>query len=260
MENTAKKNLAAGFKLFRMPDLDTGKRWLLFLFILVELALIGVALWPACWLMLSYAPRADTPLYWTVLIIGAILLFNYTYLITLLVLRIAIPKPKEGFYPRQPDGRPPRVAFLFMLNILLVKARYQTPWAGLFSSVLTNIFPLHYLFRRFFGPHTRSLTIGDTYRCFDPHMVEAGNNVQFGYGCTIIAHIFDNRGLLIRKVKFGDNVSVGGETTIMPGVEMGDHSILASRSLVPPDTIIKPYEYWAGVPAKKIKDVKPIEN
>jgi carbonic anhydrase/acetyltransferase-like protein (isoleucine patch superfamily) len=41
----------------------------------------------------------------------------------------------------------------------------------------------------------------------------------------------------------------------MPGVKMGDHSILASRSLVPPDTVIKSYEYWAGVPARKIKDV-----
>lgn len=244
-------------KWSRMPDIDTGKRWLLFLFLVLELFLLGVALWPACWLILSFGPEASTPIHWTILILGSILAFNYAYLLVLLALRIVIPKPKEGFYPRRPDGRPPPGALLFMLNILLVKARYQTPWSGLISSVIANIFPLHYLFRHFFGPHTRSVTIGDTYRCFDPHMVEAGRNVQFGYGCTIIGHIFDNRGLLIRKVKIGDHVSVGGETTIMPGVQMGDHSILASRSLVPPNTVIKPYEYWAGVPARKVKDISP---
>lgn len=251
------KNRSAGSKWIRMPDMDTGKRWLLFLFLLMELILIGIAIWPAAWLLLSYAHSADTAFHWILLTIGAILLFNYAYLIALLALRLLIPKPKEGFYPLQADGRPPSVAFLFMLNVFLVKARYDAPWAGIFSSALTNIFPLHYFYRRYFGPHTRSLTLGDFYRCFDPHMVEAGKNVQFGYGCTLIAHIFDNRGLLIRKLKFGDHVIIGGETTIMPGVEMGHHSILASRSLVPPGTIIKPYEYWAGVPAKKIKDIDP---
>ena len=247
-------------KWFHMPELDGGKRWLLFLFFLMELGLLGISLWPAIWFILAYGPKAHTAIHWTFIIIGAILIFNYAYLLALLVFRIIIPKSKEGFYPRKPDGRPPSEAFLFMLNILLVKARYQTPWAGFISSVIANIFPLHRPFRRFFGPHTRSVTIGDTYRCFDPHMVVAGKNVQFGYGCTIIAHIFDNRGLLIRKVKIGDNAIVGGEATIMPGVIMGNNSILASRSLLPPDTIIKPYEYWAGVPAKKIKDMTPMSK
>jgi acetyltransferase-like isoleucine patch superfamily enzyme len=147
-----------------------------------------------------------------------------------------------------------------MLNMLLTKARYQTPWAGLISSAIANIFPLHYLFRHFFGPHTRSVTLGDTFKWLDPYMVEAGKNVQFGFGCLIIGHVFDNRGLLIRRIKFGNHVVVGGESLIMPGVEMGHHSVLAARSLVPPGTVIKPYEYWAGVPAKKIKDLAPQEQ
>ena len=43
----------------------------------------------------------------------------------------------------------------------------------------------------------------------------------------------------------------------MPGVEVGHHAVVGNRSNVTPGTIIKPYEFWAGVPAKKIKDLAP---
>ena len=243
-----------------MPKADTGKRLLLFLFLVMEFILIGAALWPTCWLILTYAPRANTPTHWVILILGSILVFNYVYLLALLILRIIIPKPREGSFPRRSDGRPPPEAFVFMLNILLVKARFEPPWARLISSVLVNIFPLHYLFRRFFGPNTPSTTIGDTYNCLDPCLIVIGENVVLGFNCTIIAHIYDNHGFLIRKVKIGDHAVIGGESIIMPGVEVGHHSMVGSCTLVPPNTIIKPYEYWAGIPARKIKDLTPEDH
>ncbi|MDY7037008.1 MAG: hypothetical protein SV375_12710 [Thermodesulfobacteriota bacterium] len=244
-------------KIRWMPQADIGKKFLLFLFLVMEFILIGAALWPTCWLMLTYAPRANTPTHWVILILGSILVFNYVYLLALLILRIIIPRPREGSFPRRSDGRPPPEALVFMLNILLVKARFNPPWAQLISSVLVNIFPLHYLFRRFFGPDTTSTTLGDTYNCLDPHMVEMGRDVQLGFNCTIISHVYDNQGFLIRKVKIGDHAVIGGESAIMAGSVIGHHSIVGSRTLVPPGTVIKPYEYWAGTPARKIKDLTP---
>lgn len=240
-----------------MPQLNAGKKLLLVLFLLMEFVLIGAALWPTCWLILTYGPRSSTATHWVLLILGAILVFNYAYLIALLAIRIVIPRPKEGFFPRRPDGRPPREAVVYMLNALLVKARMHPPWAALISSVLVNLFPLHYFYRRFFGPNTPSISLGDTYRCIDPCLIEAGENVQFGGFCLISAHIFDVEGLLIRKVKIGDNALIGAETILSPGVEVGHHAMVAARSLVLPNTIIKPYEYWGGSPARKLKDLTP---
>jgi hypothetical protein len=234
-------------------DPDSGKRVLLVVGLILELIMMAVGLWPAVWLVMRFASGASTPGHWVLLVLGAVLVFNFGYLVALLLFRIILPYPREGLHKISADGKVPPAIRRFMLNVLLVKARVEPPWAAMFSSVLTRVPPLGPLFARFFGPHTTSVTLGDTITVIDPHLVEAGKNVQFGYGCTIVAHHYDNRGMLIKKVKIGDYAVIGGESTIMAGVEIGDHAIVASRSVVRPNTKIGPYEYWGGVPAKKIK-------
>jgi len=238
-----------------IEDRDLGKRFLLFFYLIIQMLLIGVALWPTCWLLLRFAPRVSFPTQWVLLILVAILLFNYAYVLALLVLRLVIPFSKPGFYPNRLGGRPPKEILILMLNVLLVKVRYDTPWASMFSSVLVQLPPLGVLFRRFFGPHTTSASMGDTCLFLDPHLVEAGKNVQFGFLAMILCHLYDNRGLTIRKVKIGDHAVIGAESLILPGVEVGHHAVIGARSMVLPDTIIPPYEYWGGSPAEKIKDL-----
>lgn len=247
-------------KLSRMPQIDTGKRLVLSLFLIMEVVLIGAALWPTCWFVLACAPEENEPILWVLIILGAILIFNYAYLVALLILRLIIPRPKEGFFPRGSDGRPPREGFVLMLNLLLVKARFHPPWAALISSVLVSIFPFHLFYPRLFGPNTPSITLGDTYICTDPALFEAGKNVQIGGRCFIVCHLFDNRGLFIRKTTIGDNVVIGGDSMLLPGVQIGHNSVIGLRSLVLAGTIIKPYEFWSGIPAKKIKDLSPGED
>lgn len=237
-------------------DPDTGQRILLVLGLILELVMMAAGLWPAAWLVLHYAPMAHSPGHWVLIILAAVLVFNFGYLLALLLFRLIIPYPKEGHYSLNPDGKPPRALRTFMFNILLVKARYDPPWAAMFSSVLTRVLPLGPLFRRYFGPHTTSMTMGDTAKLLDPHFVEAGKNVGFGFGCTIIAHHFDNRGMLIRKVTIGDHAVIGGESTLMAGVEVGHHAVVGNWSVVQPNTKIGPYEYWAGIPARKVKDLR----
>lgn len=242
------------------PNLDRGKRLLLILGLLVQLLLMAAGMWPAIWLVLSLAPRAHAAWQWTLLILAAVLIFNFVYLVALLLLRISIPVPKEGLYEFRPDQRPPAQAVILMLNFLLTKARYETPWAAPFSAVISRTWPLGPLFRRFFGPHTPSMTLGDTVICLDPWHVHAGKNVQFGYQCVIICHHFDNRGLAIRPVRIGDHAVIGGQSLLMAGVEVGHHAVVATRAMVMPDTKIGPYEFWAGSPAKFIKSLAPDED
>lgn len=49
----------------------------------------------------------------------------------------------------------------------------------------------------------------------------------------------------------GNDVWLGAETMVMPGVHIGDGAVIATRSLVHKN--IGPYEVWGGNPAKLIK-------
>ena len=52
-------------------------------------------------------------------------------------------------------------------------------------------------------------------------------------------------------IKIEDNVYIGGNCTIYPGVKIGHHSIVAPNSAVTKD--IPPYSMFGGVPAQFIK-------
>lgn len=70
-----------------------------------------------------------------------------------------------------------------------------------------------------------------------------GNNVSIGHnacvhGCTI-----------------HDNVLIGMNAVVMDNTIIESYSIVAAGAVVPANTHIKSGELWAGVPAKKIKDV-----
>lgn len=239
---------------------DMGTRLLLLVGLLLQLLMMAAGLWPAMWLILRYGRADASPGRWVLIILGAVLLFNYGYLLALLLLRILIPYPKEGAYPVVAGKRIPRQVVVFMLNVLLVKSRFDPPWAAMFSSVLTRIHPLRAPFIRFFGPRTSTTTPGDTIFCLDPHLVEIGENVQLGFQCTIAAHLFDNRKLIIRRVVIEDHAAIGGQVGILPGVRVGHHAVIAGRAHVQPNTVIGPYEYWAGDPARKVRDLTPAEQ
>jgi carbonic anhydrase/acetyltransferase-like protein (isoleucine patch superfamily) len=70
-----------------------------------------------------------------------------------------------------------------------------------------------------------------------------GNNVSIGHnaivhGCVIL-----------------DNVLVGMGAIVMDNAKVGSNSIIAAGAVVLQNTIIEPGSIYAGVPAKKIKDI-----
>lgn len=60
-------------------------------------------------------------------------------------------------------------------------------------------------------------------------------------------------------ITIGNDVWIGAKAVILPGVTIGDGAIIGAGSIVTSGTEIKPYEVWAGNPAKKIKDRFPKE-
>ena len=70
-----------------------------------------------------------------------------------------------------------------------------------------------------------------------------GNNVSIGHNA------------IIHGCTLKDNVLIGMGAIVMDGCLIESHSVVAAGSVVTKGTHIREGELWAGVPAKKIKDV-----
>ncbi len=94
----------------------------------------------------------------------------------------------------------------------------------------------------------------------EPFLIEIGDRTKITANCTFINH--DGAMYVIRstekykdvrnfgRIKIGKNCFIGNNCTILPGVEMGDNSILGAGSVLNSST--PPNSVFAGVPAKFI--------
>ncbi len=75
--------------------------------------------------------------------------------------------------------------------------------------------------------------------------VEIGDNVSVGHNVTI------------HGAKIENNVLIGMGATVLDHAVVGHNSIVAANSLVLTGTKIEPNSVYAGVPAKKVKEIEP---
>lgn len=91
-----------------------------------------------------------------------------------------------------------------------------------------------------------------------PWLIEIGNNVTMASWVYIAAHDGASKNLLgysrVGRVKVGNNVFIGTKSIIMPGVTIGQNSIIGANSVV--TTNVPANSVVAGVPAKIICDIK----
>ena len=78
---------------------------------------------------------------------------------------------------------------------------------------------------------------------YQKHPTLIGNNVSIGHnaivhGCTI-----------------NDNVLIGMGSIVMDNCEIGSNSIIAAGAVVTQNTVVESGSIYAGVPAKKVKDI-----
>lgn len=93
--------------------------------------------------------------------------------------------------------------------------------------------------------------------------VEIGSNVNLAQGIVVTAlnHNFtdctkriDEQGVSTAKVTIGNDVWIGANATILPGVTIGNHCVVAAGAVVTKD--VPPYSLVGGVPAKILKKLK----
>ena len=107
------------------------------------------------------------------------------------------------------------------------------------------------------GDHTR---IGLHNTVIGP--VTIGSHVNLAQSITITAlnHNFEERnqrideqGVSTNPVVIGDDIWIGANAVVLPGVNIGNHSVVAAGAVVTKN--VPPHSLVAGVPAKIIKEI-----
>lgn len=107
------------------------------------------------------------------------------------------------------------------------------------------------------GDHTR---IGLHNTIIGPVTIGCHVNLAQGITVTALNHNFedsdkriDEQGVSTTPVTIEDDIWIGANAVILPGVTIGNHSVVAAGAVVTKD--IPPHSLVAGVPAKIIKQI-----
>ena len=98
----------------------------------------------------------------------------------------------------------------------------------------------------------------------EPYLINIGNNVRITSGCKFVTHdggvwtlrkmkLLENADIF-DKINIGDNVHIGLDTIIMPGVTIGNNCIIGCGAVVTKD--IPDNTVAVGVPARPIKSIE----
>jgi acetyltransferase-like isoleucine patch superfamily enzyme len=95
----------------------------------------------------------------------------------------------------------------------------------------------------------------------EPYLIKIGNNVTISYDVDFITHdggikIFRGRHPdidVMGPIEIGNDVFIGAHVILLPGVKIGDNSVVGAGSVVTHDVL--PNSVVAGVPARRIKSI-----
>ncbi|WP_062050153.1 DapH/DapD/GlmU-related protein [Bacillus sp. JCM 19034] len=91
-----------------------------------------------------------------------------------------------------------------------------------------------------------------------PERIKIGSNSIIGYNTTILAHEYLIEEYRLGDVIIGDRVMIGANTTILPGVTIGDGAIVSAGTLVHKD--VPANTFVGGNPMQMIQEIKKDEK
>jgi acetyltransferase-like isoleucine patch superfamily enzyme len=138
-----------------------------------------------------------------------------------------------------------KTSFKFILSYALYFPTYKV--IG-----FLNLPPIKVAFLRMIGCKIgKNVVLAGDEWIFDPYVTEIGDNTTIGARSLLTAHIGEGH-IIIKKIRIGKNVLIGGECFIMPGATIEDNVVVGARSLVLKDTVLKAGKRYAGAPVHEI--------
>lgn len=90
-----------------------------------------------------------------------------------------------------------------------------------------------------------------TFDIFYPHMITIEEDAVVGFRTTILCHEYMADKYRVGPVVIKRRATIGANTTLLPGVIVGEGATVSAMSLVNRD--IPPGELWGGVPVRQIR-------
>jgi len=113
-------------------------------------------------------------------------------------------------------------------NFIVIQLARYTPILGMKNN----------LYRRFLGMEVGEQTSFALMVMLDvmfPEKISVGRNTVIGYNTTILAHEYLIKEYRLGEVRIGSEVMIGANSTILPGVVIGDGAIVSAGTLVHKD-------------------------
>jgi len=128
-------------------------------------------------------------------------------------------------------------------NFLVIQTARYTPFLGM----------KNWLYRHFLNMKVGEETSFALMVMLDvmfPEKISVGRNTVIGYNTTILAHEYLIKEYRLGEVQIGSEVMIGANSTILPGVTIGDGAIVSAGTLVHKD--VPPGAFVGGNPMRVI--------
>jgi acetyltransferase-like isoleucine patch superfamily enzyme len=136
-------------------------------------------------------------------------------------------------------------------NFIVIQLARYTPFLGLKNWMYRNFLKMKV------GDQT-SFALMVMLDVMFPEKISVGKNTVIGYNTTILAHEYLIKEYRLGEVKIGSEVMIGANTTILPGVEIGDKAIVSAGTLVHKD--VPSGVFVGGNPMKVIYTKEQLEQ
>ncbi|MDZ5474131.1 acyltransferase [Bacillus sp. 31A1R] len=128
-------------------------------------------------------------------------------------------------------------------NFMVIQTARYTPFLGM----------KNWLYRNFLNMKVGEQTSFALMVMLDvmfPEKISVGRNTVIGYNTTILAHEYLIKEYRLGEVRIGSEVMIGANSTILPGVTIGDGAIVSAGTLVHKD--VPPGAFVGGNPMRVI--------
>jgi acetyltransferase-like isoleucine patch superfamily enzyme len=113
-------------------------------------------------------------------------------------------------------------------NFIVIQLARYTPFLGI----------KNWLYRTFLGVKVGDQTSFALMVMLDvmfPEKISVGRNTVIGYNTTLLAHEYLIKEYRLGTIEIGSEVMIGANSTVLPGVKIGDGAIVSAGTLVHKD-------------------------